>query len=49
MQKDNHDKDIGSRIEKWFEELDKFNNEPFLPDRERQVTPERHVFGESTR
>jgi hypothetical protein len=28
MQKDNNDKDIGSRIEKWFEELDRFNSDP---------------------
>jgi hypothetical protein len=49
MQKDDNDKDIVSRIEKWFEELDRFNSDPFLPDREQRTTPERQIFNESIR
>jgi antitoxin VapB len=30
---------------KWFEELDRFNSEPFMPDGRRQpVTPKREIF-----
>jgi hypothetical protein len=39
--------DVSSRIEKWFEELDKFNSVPFLFDREQPTTPERQIFNES--
>jgi len=49
MQKHNNDKDIGSSIKKWFEELDRFNDEPFLPDREQRTTPKRQIFNESIR
>ena len=30
---------------KWFEELDRFNSEPFMPDGRRQpLTPKREIF-----
>ncbi len=30
---------------KWFEELDRFNSEPFMPDgRHQPVTPKREIF-----
>jgi hypothetical protein len=31
-------------VEKWFEELDCFNSEPFFPDRKQPVAPERKIF-----
>jgi len=30
----------------WFEELDRLNSEPFLPDREQPVTPKKVIFDE---
>jgi hypothetical protein len=30
--------------QKRFEELDRFNSEPFFPDRKQPVTPERTIF-----
>jgi antitoxin VapB len=30
---------------KWFEELDRFNSEPFMPDgRSQPITPRREIF-----
>lgn len=30
---------------KWFEELDRFRSEPFMPDgREQPITPKREIF-----
>jgi hypothetical protein len=37
-------KNVSSRIEKWFEELDKFNSVPFLFDREQPTSRERQIF-----
>jgi hypothetical protein len=31
-------------VEKWFDDLDRFNSEPFFPDRKQPVTPERKIF-----
>ncbi len=30
---------------KWFEELDRYNSEPFMPEgRDQPITPERKIF-----
>ena len=39
-------KQISSEVTKWFEELDQYNSEPFLPDRKQPITPESNVFDE---
>jgi hypothetical protein len=31
-------------VQKWFEDLDRFNSDPFFPDRKQPVTPERKIF-----
>lgn len=49
MENDNSRHETNPDTKKWFEELDRQNSEPFFPDRARQVTPERHVFDESTK
>ena len=28
----------------WFKALDKYNSEPFFPDRDQPITPERVIF-----
>jgi hypothetical protein len=35
---------ISPEIERWFEELDKFNSVPFLFDREQPTTAGRQIF-----
>lgn len=44
---DENSKERRSRIEKWFQELDKFNSVPFLLDRQQPITPVRQIFKES--
>jgi hypothetical protein len=31
-------------VQKWFDELDHFNSEPFFPDRKQPAAPERRIF-----
>jgi hypothetical protein len=44
---DEKSKEISSRVEKWFKELDKFTSVPFLFDRNQPTTPTREIFNES--
>jgi hypothetical protein len=38
---------MSSRVEKWFEELDRFSFIPFLFEREQPTIPERQIFNDS--
>jgi len=49
MENQNNRKQTRSDVKKWFEELDRQNSDLFFPDRQQVVTPERHVFDESTK
>jgi hypothetical protein len=31
-------------VQKWFEDLDRFNSEPFLPERNQPFTSKREIF-----
>ena len=44
MENENEQEKPKTDVQKWFEELDRFNSEPFLPDRKQPVTPERKIF-----
>ncbi len=44
---DEKSKEVSSRVEKWFDELDKFNSVPFLFDRQQRLLSERKIFDES--
>ena len=33
-----------TEVEKWFEDMDRFNSEPFFPDHKQTITPERKIF-----
>ena len=44
MEDENAQEEPKPNVQKWFEELDRFNSEPFFPDRKQPVTPERKIF-----
>ncbi len=44
VENDNRLEEIRADVNRWFEALDRLNSEPFLPDREQIITPERRVF-----
>ena len=43
----NNNNELSSKVEKWFEELDRFNTIPFSFDREQPIATERKIFDES--
>src|ERR1700690_818691 len=44
MEDENAQEEPKPNVQKGFEELDRFNSEPFFPDRKQPVTPERKIF-----
>ena len=44
MENERNLEEIAAEVKKWFEALDRLNDEPFLLDRKQIITPERHIF-----